>query len=411
VTPDDFYAQTLSELDQRLLETLCRFVLFPGGVNTLDMYQVWPEMTDRQQIASLVERRLLEDISQDQSLYSLSLSVRHYIESHYARDDRLKSTINDLIIKMGSDSQLSSLKVVEQILLSSWLEIDLKWYSRWIKNFWREGVRQGHCAKWCDILEDYLRKTGSEDVPLLTAYGRCLGRLTEWSAAENTFRHVLQLTGKTGDFISQAACLLELAVFYRHQGHYENAQRLFTQVEAILQNYDDRVLASALCLQQAQMALDIGDFEEAIRALSTIETPSPSLLALKSEAFLQNGDWKQSLDFARLALEMDGITRTLEAHLNSVTGRAYEKIGEFSLARGFLESAVTLLEQMDDRFTLARAQSNLGAILIREKAYNEAQRLLEQASRVQTQFKDQVGLATTTHNLRLLHIARVGSRS
>jgi hypothetical protein len=83
VNSDDFYAQTLSELDQQLLETLCQFVLFPGAVSTLGIQQVWHDVTDEQHIRSLVEHHLIEDVSQDQSLYSPPSSARKYIELHY----------------------------------------------------------------------------------------------------------------------------------------------------------------------------------------------------------------------------------------------------------------------------------------------------------------------------------------
>jgi hypothetical protein len=121
-------------------------------------------------------------------------------------------------------------------------------------------------------------------------------------------------------------------------------------------------------------------------------------------------DWKRCLEFAQQALESPTIAPAIEAQIYSIMGRAYEKCDEFVLARRYLESAVTLLEQVDDRFTLARAQSNLAAVLIRLKSYDAAHLLLEHAISAQTQYMDKLGLTITQHNLRVLYIAQIESR-
>jgi hypothetical protein len=94
-----------------------------------------------------------------------------------------------------------------------------------------------------------------------------------------------------------------------------------------------------------------------------------------------------------------------------VLGRCFARQKNAVTARRHLELAVTILEQYDDPFALARAQSNLAAILIEGHDYDEAELLLERARDVQARVGDQLGLTATEHNLRLLGIARLSTPS
>jgi hypothetical protein len=64
-----------------------------------------------------------------------------------------------------------------------------------------------------------------------------------------------------------------------------------------------------------------------------------------------------------------------------------------------------IVEKNDDSFSIARAQSNLGSILLQLSHFEEAQILLTNAENQQLLLNDRVGLATTRHNLRQLEIA------
>jgi hypothetical protein len=99
------------------------------------------------------------------------------------------------------------------------------------------------------------------------------------------------------------------------------------------------------------------------------------------------------------------------AHIHSVLGRCYARQNNAIAARRHLELAVTILEQHDDPFALARAQSNLAAILIEGRSFDESELLLERARDVQARVGDQLGLTVTDHNLRLLRIARLDTPS
>ncbi len=92
-------------------------------------------------------------------------------------------------------------------------------------------------------------------------------------------------------------------------------------------------------------------------------------------------------------------------------GRTYEGEGQLDLAESYFTRVVSLLEQADDPYALARAQTNLAALLIkmrdhgREHAAADARQLLTAAETTQTLLGDQVGLMTTRHNRSILHNA------
>jgi tetratricopeptide (TPR) repeat protein len=400
--------QMVDDLPQQLLQTLGMMTLFPFGVvNVLELFELWPDLTAQIDITPLVERHLVESITEDQLYYRLPATSREYVEQCYAQSNYEKRLIDDLLYGLKPTISVTALKVVEQALLSPWLDLDLQWQRQWIELLWSEGIDQGHGAIWCSIFEHHLNRIGIDDPALLTPYGVCLRRLTQWNAAENIFQHAISLTGLSGTFLAQARVLLELGILYKNQGYYEKASHVFSKVETTLQKYPDNRLASSLRLQQAQIALESKDAEETFQVLSQIQVSSPAVLALRSEAHLLMSDCKSCLELAQKALEAPDISPAFEAHVYSIIGRSYEQCGEFALARRYLESAVTLLERADDRFVLARVQSNLGAVLIQFKAYPDARRLLEQAASAQLHYKDQLGLAMTRHNLRVLHIAQV----
>jgi hypothetical protein len=62
-----------------------------------------------------------------------------------------------------------------------------------------------------------------------------------------------------------------------------------------------------------------------------------------------------------------------------------------------------LLEAQQDHFGLARAWSNLGALLMNEiETYDMAGKLLTQAEQTEAILGDRVALSATRHNLNLL---------
>jgi tetratricopeptide (TPR) repeat protein len=88
--------------------------------------------------------------------------------------------------------------------------------------------------------------------------------------------------------------------------------------------------------------------------------------------------------------------------LYTVVGRSYEKEGNFEQAGRYFSDALTLLERLDDPYSLARAQTNLAVALFPLKRYGDAGLLLSRAEKIQSLLRDRVGLNVTRHNRRIL---------
>ena len=88
--------------------------------------------------------------------------------------------------------------------------------------------------------------------------------------------------------------------------------------------------------------------------------------------------------------------------------RSYQEQQDYEKAHTYLTDAVTLLQRLDDIFRLARAQTNLAAVLIELRRFADAGMLLKEAMRVQSRLGDKVGLSATRHNQSVLgsYIAR-----
>jgi tetratricopeptide (TPR) repeat protein len=404
----ELYNHSYEQLSTRLRRALFIFALAaPNPVDPSKLAEIWPiTLKD----ISVLARHFLVDAVSD-GLYVVTLSVRTFVEQLYTSDLAVEQDIHELLDSINPSSLLSALDIVETILLSGWPPVGLQRQRAWILIGWREAVRLGHCASWCTILEQFLQKAGIQDAELITAYGICLRRLSQWRDAEAAFQRSIWLAGQAGQFLKQAHVLLELGAVYRFQGRYEQAAHVFAQVQAIALRYPDADLIDSLKLEQASISIDSNDPAEALRVLSSVGSMSLRLYLLQSETYLLTGDCERCIDHAFRAMGKFARGRGAEARIHSVLGRCYARQKNIFLARRHLELGVTILEQHDDPFALARAQSNLAAILIEARDYDEAEVLVERAHDVQARVGDQLGLTATEHNLRSLRIARLDTPS
>jgi tetratricopeptide (TPR) repeat protein len=404
----ELYHHRYNRLSERLRRAWYIFALVaPNPVDPSKLAGTWP--ISQNDISHLTRHYLLDAVSGGR--YVIAPSARNFVEQLYGSDPTVTQVIQELLDDIGPTSLKFALDIIEPILLSGWPPVDLERQRTWIMSGWREGVHQGHCANWGTILEGFFQKAGTQDIELMAAYGICLRRLSQWHDAETAFQRAIWLAGKAGAFQEQARVLLELSVVYRCQGRYEQATHVFAQVQAILLRHPDDDLADSLRLEQAGVAIDRSDAEGALHALSGVVGASLRLYALQSEAFLLVGDCEQCIDWAFQALEGFTHNKGSKAHIHSVLGRCYALQKNAIPACRHLELSATILEQHDDPFALARAQSNLAAMLIKDHDYDEAELLLERAHDVQARVGDQLGLTATEHNLRLLRITRLDTPS
>ncbi len=408
IDTDELYAQVYDELNARLKRAWYIFALAgPNPIDALKIAAIWS--ISQRDVSRLARYFLIEATSN--GLYVIPPSARSFVEQLYSSNAGVEQVIQELLNEINTASLPLALNIIEQILLSCLPPLDVERQRAWIRACWREGVRQSHYARWCSILERFLQEAGTGDQQLMVAYGICLRLLSRWADAENVFQKSARLAGEAGQFLEQARVLLELGTVYRCQGRYEQAAHVFALVHDILTRHPDDALTDSLKLEVAVVAIDSGNAVSALQALAGVGYITLRLQMLRSEAYLLVGDWEQCTVLAYQALEMPTCSSASEARIQSILGRCYAQQKNAVAARRHLELAVTLLEQDDDPFALARAQSNLGAMLIELHDYDEAESLLERAQHVQTRLGDRLGVSASEHNLRLLRIAQLDSRS
>lgn len=263
-----------------------------------------------------------------------------------------------------------------------------------------------HSADWRAIIEEYVRLGGILSLDARLLYGVLLRRLQVWDSAGAVFMDVVAATGRRGDFRLQADALLEWSLALKYQGDYGRAQQLITQAQRLtlrlITRLSDDGLRERLALQAAQLLVETEKPSEALALLTGLPL-TPRLLTVQSEALLALDDFFASRRAAELALQVPDLDPGTQASLYTVIARSYEDEGALDAAEPFFARTVMLLEQVGDAYRLARAQSNLAALLIKRQGYADARTLLNRAESTQVRVRDQVGLMATRHNRTILH--------
>jgi tetratricopeptide (TPR) repeat protein len=341
----------------------------------------------------------------DAGTYALVGGARDYMRRQYRDNAHIRAVFHELIAQI--EDRTAALDVVEQMLITGLPDVGPAERVSWLNRFWAEGLRQGHWAHWRAILESYMQETDSYEPDLRIAYGICLRRLADWEGAQQVFRTVAAQCGRAGRFAEQARALVEWSVLARNQGEYETALGLIGQARRYAERVRDDELLQSLALQEAQIQIQQGRAEEAEKALAAVPETAQTL-SLQCEALLAMSRHDMCRSLARRALRLLQNDLATEASLYTIVGRSYEYEGNHDNAHSYLTDAVTLLERSDDAFSLARAQTNLAAVLIPMRRYLDADTLLMRAEDVQARLGDQVGLGATRHNRQILggYIAR-----
>jgi len=399
----EIFGRSQAMLTPSLRQAWCAFALFPPGpVNAETVCRLWPTLITSDAISELLRQNLLDRVMSEQLIGLLTQAARRYIEASCQADPEMRQAIDSLVNALGNDLPLEW-AVIAHILSLSWLAVEPEQQHGWIRQLWEAGLAAGHWAIWRALAEH--DSTLAEDSALLLAYGLCQRHLGDWEAAQHTFEQVIALTGKRGEFVEQASAALELAILFRYQGKYNEALSLIDRSEGVSVRYGSPALAHRIRLEQAQIALDAGEGVEVNDFLATLPV-SARVLALRSESCLRSGDLEAALEFAQEALRLAENDRVNSGRLYGLLAKLYDQQNDTANAQLMLQGALTLLEQEEDRFALARTQSNLGALLIQTQDYDEALRLLVQAEAAQVRLNDRIGLESTRHNLRILHANR-----
>jgi tetratricopeptide (TPR) repeat protein len=372
----------------------------PENIEIAHLERVWNSSFNMEHIATLIQHQFVDMLTFDS--VSLSTNVRTFLENYALYSVEEMALLQGVIEELEGAFEYyaaEALPIVEHILMSDMRILDDERREHWASLFANEGIQRQHWAIWRVILE-----TLSSQNPMLQLYyGISLRRLAEWDMAEEAFTLAIAEAGDRGMFMEQARAMLELAVLLRYKGEYERAIREIERVERAALHYRDQRLLTMTRLEQAQIAIDAGNGAWAHQVLLSLPT-TVRVLSLRSEAALLQNDLDKSLVYAKSAIPLAADDKWTVGRLYALLGRIYDAKGEFNSAKRYLSLAVTLLEQAQDVFALARAESNLAALLMRGKIWKAAEVLLLRSEKIQSLLGDRVALKTTQHNLQLVRL-------
>lgn len=364
--------------------------------------KLWPSEFDNGHVDFLIRTHLVEIVDSHLPEYALSSVGHHFIQKRYRDDIKFQSQVNNLIlladVRVAHSEQ--TIVMIETILITDWLVIDDNWKIEAAKALWRENLRRGHWSIWKVILEKYASKLAYDELDLAIGFGVCLRCLALWAEAKVIFETVVDFAGQSGLFTDQFTARLELAILCRYRGEYKVSQSILNQLKLISSDFSPE-----LVVEEAEVALDLGEYVRALDILSGLpESPRVQFLRLVAQVANDNVENAYIHGLAEQVMVSTPNNGAVHARVHSHLGTHYEKVKDFEMAKAHFSLAVRILEERDnDPFAMARAQSNLAALLLQTNDLEEAQALLEAAQRVQRIIKDHLGLAITKHNKLLLN--------
>ncbi len=141
--------------------------------------------------------------------------------------------------------------------------------------------------------------------------------------------------------------------------------------------------ASALHMLDDSTALQVA--EAALDACRRLTPPNPSLeariLGRIGSIHVAHHRWSQAVDFYSLAVdaaqEMKDLSRV--GVMYNDLGIAYEHLGDLTRSRAYAQKAITIHELLRDRVAVARAENNLGLVLMKQGQHDQAREHLERS--------------------------------
>ncbi len=398
---DEIFNESYEVLGNETRHLWLAFALCPTGEVSVDMLsRLWSSLVNQERIMTLLQYYLIQP-GQGIGYYVLPTSSRSFIQRKYAAAPATLEAIVEAVDHHLSEVLPFAFDVIEHILFSNWLNKNPALMQKWINESLKEALRRGHCARWVTIIENFHKRYGTNDISLNIALGMCLRRVSQWPQAHQILEQAMFDAGRAGEFYQQGKALFELGVLYRQQGYYEKGATILEKADKIFSRYASEDAMNDLRIERAQVALERGDAQQAQIYLRDLPLTGRTL-AMYSEIYLLLGDFAQSLDFAQQAIALNSDNPAAVGRLYASIGRIYDQYVELDSAFNYFARAVTILEREGDIWALARAQSNMGALLIRLENSYEAYEILSKAENMQVMLGDRVGLETTRHNFRVL---------
>ncbi|MCU0512656.1 MAG: hypothetical protein MUE40_08795 [Anaerolineae bacterium] len=238
-------------------------------------------------------------------------------------------------------------------------------------------------------------------------YAICLRKSGDMLAAAPLFQALLAEAGQAGHFEQQTAVMVEYAIAARLVGAYQTALEQLERAQRLARHYRQAALAQRITAEMLQIAIDTQDAARAgdyLRHLDEDET-NTALLILRMELYLLLNQMPACRQLAR-TLEAASLSLLDRGLVQTIIGRSYEAQPHPAAITAF-ENAVQFFERAGDVYALARAQSNLAALLIQTGDYDDAGQFLAAAAQTQQRLQDVIGLSVTRLNQQTLDRQRL----
>jgi hypothetical protein len=328
--------------------------------------------------------------------YQLAASAKHYIMLRYANDDNLRKSFRGYLLENANSLS---------ILYCDWLNLDETMVLQVLTTYEPKSKQEFH--QWQRLTAPYLAEA---NVELCLRYGIALRRLA-LPEAEVYLTEFIQQSGQVGNFVVQALARYELAMLYQSQAKFEIALRDYEAIEAYLQKRPNNALAQNILLQRARIAIEAGDGLSALQFLQKRRTQEEADKILECEAYLLLGDTENSRSIAQKTLNGLKDNPQLAASLYTILGRSFQLETNSVKMVDHFNAALSLSEQFNSDFDIARAKTNLAAAYLSYKSdyFDETEALLLQAKRIQIRIEDRIGLNATEMNFSYLQRLRVST--
>jgi hypothetical protein len=374
----------------------------PGAQKYEILREIWPQFFTISNMNRLVGFHLLSAAGNRHDAYSLVDSARNYIRERYANDLSVREIVLNLI-EVLDNHEFVPIAYVESLLISDWIVFPEGKRTQWINKWWKVGLAEHRWATWGLFIEAE-QKLGNTDVSIGLGYANCLRHLGETATAKKLLIALVERAGGQGTFADQAHVMAELAIIERENGAYRKATSWIERADRIARRLKLPELTVRCIIERAQIAVDSGEQDSFAQLLMVLpDSPRAELLRIEM-LFLQN-NIEAGIHFAERLLASPDITLFTKAYAHNLLGQIYEHLHDFSKAHEHIVWSLMIFEREGDAFAMARAQCNLGGILLQLLHYREAQILLLAAKDRQILLNDRVGLAVTRHNLQQLAVA------
>lgn len=145
-------------------------------------------------------------------------------------------------------------------------------------------------------------------------------------------------------------------------------------------------LSAGLYLLEDRSALSVAEANLAAcrRLQPANQALEARILGRLGSIHLVRHEWSKAVDYYSQAIEAAGEVKDLSRRgkMYSDLGGAYEHLGDLMRAREYSQKAITIHELLNDQLSVARAQNNLGLVLMRQGYLDKAREHLDRSLRI-----------------------------